>query len=93
MPEGGGKRSERTESVRHAYAVLGVSRGSSPLTVKKRYRDLVKKWHPDLFVFDPTGARLANQQLRIINRAFHVVTEDLRGVDVCQLVRRRWGVH
>jgi hypothetical protein len=39
-----------TEKVSHNdYRLLGLSPAASPAEVKKAYRDLVKRWHPDFF--------------------------------------------
>jgi len=52
------------DSILHAYATLGLKRGCSLLEVKKRYRSLVKRWHPDRFASDPTGAGQAAEELQ-----------------------------
>jgi molecular chaperone DnaJ len=48
------------------YKVLGVSPGASDEEVKKAYRDLTKKYHPDLNPGDPTAAEKMNE----INAAY-----------------------
>ncbi len=48
------------------YKVLGVSRDATDDEVKKAYRDLTKKYHPDLNPNDPTAAQKMNE----INAAY-----------------------
>jgi hypothetical protein len=55
---------------RRAYAVLGLPPDASPRLVKRRYKELVRTWHPDRFARDPVGREEAEQRLREINLAF-----------------------
>lgn len=48
------------------YKVLGVSRDATDDEVKKAYRDLTKKYHPDLNPNDPSAAQKMNE----INAAY-----------------------
>ncbi len=51
------------------YKVLGVSNTATDEEVKKAYRDLVKKYHPDKYT-DSDMAELANEKLKQINAAY-----------------------
>lgn len=59
-----------TDSMRRAYAVLGLPTGSPYPEVRKRYMALVKTWHPDRFASDPQGQAEAGERLRVINAAY-----------------------
>ena len=51
------------------YKILGVIRTASADEIKLAHRELVKKYHPDLFVSSTQKAR-ANQKLQEINEAY-----------------------
>ncbi|HMI87527.1 MAG TPA: J domain-containing protein [Polyangiaceae bacterium] len=54
---------------RDFYGILGVSRGASPEDVKKRYRKLAAKLHPD----KNPGDKTAESQFKDVNRAYEVL--------------------
>lgn len=51
------------------YKILGVSFSASPDEIKSAYRELVKKYHPDLYSTSADKIR-ANDKLRQINEAY-----------------------
>ena len=55
------------------YKVLGVNPGDDEETIKKAYRNLVKKYHPDRYVNTPM-ADMANEKLKEINEAYDMIT-------------------
>ncbi len=55
------------------YEVLGVPDGADEETVKRAYRELVKKYHPDKYVNNPL-ADLATEKLKEINEAYEMIT-------------------
>lgn len=56
--------------MRNPYEVLGVRQGASEEEIKKAYRELVKKYHPDQYRDNPLSA-LAEEKLKDINEAYN----------------------
>ena len=54
------------------YNVLGVSPQASDDEVKKAYRDLARKYHPDNYVNNPL-ADLAQEKMKEINEAYDTI--------------------
>ncbi|MCL2044909.1 MAG: DnaJ domain-containing protein [Oscillospiraceae bacterium] len=54
------------------YDILGVSSRASDDEVKKAYRDLVRKYHPDNYHNNPL-ADLAQEKMKEINEAYDVI--------------------
>lgn len=79
-----------TESVKKSkikdyYAILGVEKGATAKDIKKAYKKLSMKWHPDKHSMNPQPAE---QKMRDINKAHEVLSHpekrreyDLRGFD------------
>lgn len=57
------------------YEVLGVSRGASDEEIKKAYRELVRKYHPDNYTNNPL-ADLAQEKMKEINEAYDAITKN-----------------
>jgi curved DNA-binding protein CbpA len=53
------------------YAILGVERGVSARDIKRAYKKLVRKWHPDLHPDDPACRTKAQE----INEAYGVLSD------------------
>lgn len=54
------------------YEVLGVPRDADEETIKKAYRELIKKYHPDKYVNSPL-ADMASEKTKEINRAYDMI--------------------
>ena len=59
------------------YSVLGVSPSASDEEVKKAYRELARKYHPDNYQNNPL-ADLAEEKMKEINEAYDAITR-MRG--------------
>lgn len=55
--------------MKNPYEVLGIKEGASIDEIKKAYRELVKKYHPDRYMDNPLSG-LAEEKLREINEAY-----------------------
>ena len=55
------------------YEVLGVSKNASDEEIKRAYRDLARKYHPDNYVNNPL-ADLAQEKMKEINEAYDQIT-------------------
>ena len=60
------------------YSVLGVSPSASDEEIKKAYRELVRKYHPDNYHNNPLSD-LAQEKMKEINEAYDQVTKNRSG--------------
>ncbi len=51
------------------YAILGVKRGASLKEIKKAYKEMVKRWHPDFHPSDPDCLA----KIKDINEAYEIL--------------------
>ena len=65
------------------YEVLGISEGADEETIKKAYKELVKKYHPDKYVNNPL-ADLAAEKMKEINKAYDMLTKKKGSSDSAQ---------
>lgn len=59
--------------VNDPYQVLGLRRGASLEEVKKAYRAMAKKFHPDQFT-EASAKELAEEKMQRINEAYDAIT-------------------
>lgn len=61
-------------TIRNHYEVLGVPRGATSAQIKRKYRDMVRKFHPDVAKDKATAHRLFLQ----INESYEVLSNPVR---------------
>ncbi len=66
---------ENRKALLHAYGILGVPTSASQEEIRKAYRKLVAKWHPDRWVTKSFENIEASEQLRNMNEAFDLISD------------------
>ena len=57
------------------YQVLGVSRGASDDEIKKAYRNLSRKYHPDANINNPNKAQ-AEEKFKQVQQAYDQIMKE-----------------
>lgn len=65
--------------MKNPYEVLGLREGASEEEIKRAYRELVKKYHPDQFQDNPLS-QLAEEKLKELNEAYDYLTKNAGNV-------------
>ena len=60
------------------YEILGVERTSTLQEIKKAYKKLAKKWHPDL---NRENLKQAEEKMKEINVAYTVLSDEVARID------------
>ena len=60
------------------YSVLGVARSATDAEIKKAYRELARKYHPDNYADNPL-ADLAQEKMKQINEAYDQINRERAG--------------
>ena len=76
--------------MRDPYSVLGVSPSASDDEVKKAYRELARKYHPDNYVGNDL-ADLAQEKMKQINEAYDDITSMRSGKGRTRSGAGGWG--
>jgi molecular chaperone DnaJ len=74
-------------ATRELYDVLGVQPGASQDEIKKAYKRLARKYHPDV---NP-GDKSAEEKFKEVNRAFEILSDDDKRRDYEQQSYRQWS--
>ncbi|MBD8941239.1 MAG: J domain-containing protein, partial [Clostridiales bacterium] len=57
------------------YSVLGISRGASDEEIKKAYRNLSRKYHPDANINNPNKAQ-AEEKFKEVQQAYDQIMKE-----------------
>ncbi|MBT3366773.1 MAG: J domain-containing protein [Nitrospina sp.] len=57
-------------TTRNYYKILGITQKTSKADIKKKYRELAKKYHPDT----NSGSKVAEDKFKIISEAYEVLS-------------------
>jgi len=64
--------------VANAYEILGISRTADASEIRRAYREMARRWHPDRFPVGPERM-WAEQKMTSINIAYHEALEACTG--------------
>ncbi len=78
LPGGAGRHPCARSVVKDPYSVLGVSPDASDADIKKAYRELARKYHPDNYQNNPL-ADLAEEKMKEINEAYEAIQKQRAG--------------
>lgn len=68
----------RDEKIAGYYANLEIPYGSDLETVKKAYRNLMKRYHPDNFAGNPEKQKIATEIAKGLNKAYQELEKHLQ---------------
>ena len=66
---------------RDPYSVLGVTRGATDREIKKAYRTLSRKYHPDSYS-DESQKNWAEEKFREVQEAYNQMSAPVRQIKV-----------
>lgn len=73
------------QEVRNYYEMLGVNKNASSSEIKKAYRTLAIKYHPDRNL----GNKAAEEKFKDINEAYEILSDQTRRVQYDQSISRK----
>ena len=77
------KKLKENLNIDNNYKILGISKSAGIEEVQKRYKELIKKYHPDKLQgmgLPKEFIDLANEKLTAINKAYNEIKNDKRNI-------------
>ena len=68
-------REERKKGAKDLYMILGVNRNSTIDEIRREYKKLVLKWHPDKHNETEEKKSFADKKFKEINSAYHILID------------------
>lgn len=78
------------ESMKDPYEILGVSRNATEEEIKKAYRELARKYHPDNYANSPLSD-LASEKMKEINEAYDEALKNLKSGEASSYSSSSYG--
>ena len=72
------------------YSVLGVSRDASDEEIKKAYRTLSRKYHPDANINNPNKDK-AEEMFKTVQQAYNQIMKEIEGGYTSSYSQNRGG--
>ena len=66
---------KQLSDLKRAYQTLNVPACATTTSIKKAYRQLLKRWHPDLYSGGASMSAEATQMTRLINEAYSTIRQ------------------
>ena len=62
------------QNVKNSYQLMGLDINDNIVKIKNRYRELVKKWHPDVFSNDTKeNQEISKRNMQKLNNAYNII--------------------
>ena len=74
-------------NVADLYKTLGLSEGATAAEIKKAFRDLAKKYHPDTH----PGDQVAEEKFKEISQAYEILSDDKKKLQYDQMRKNPYG--
>ncbi len=72
-------------TTRNYYKILGITRKTTKADIKKKYRELAKKYHPDT----NSGSKAAEDKFKIISEAYEVLSNPKKRKEYDRTYRKK----